>query len=200
MHLFVAHVVKSLDIVDRSILDHVLSCLGLPVCFRHTNFEHHAKVRLRLKLACRSWGTLDQRWVYLPCCRCLHELPGVTSQLYAANLKCVTSNPAQLLRAARSTSAKKTIGRTGAHRVLSCPGLLGWLRHAYVECLARVRLRFTLAAALGEPWTRDGWHSPRVSTEHDVYLPLCRHLHQLPGIRTPPPPLPLPPLPVVRMQ
>ena len=43
--------------------------------------------------------------LYLPWCRYLHELPDVTPQLYADNLKCVSSQPEQLLRAAWFTSA-----------------------------------------------------------------------------------------------
>ena len=35
LHLFVADVVKSFDTVDRTILDRVLSSLGLPGWFRH---------------------------------------------------------------------------------------------------------------------------------------------------------------------
>ena len=42
--------------------------------------------------------------LYLPWCKYLDELPDVTPQLYADNLKCVSSNPEQLLRAARFTS------------------------------------------------------------------------------------------------
>ena len=51
VHLFVADVVKSFDTVDRTILDRVLSSLGLPGWFRHTYFEYHAHVRMRFKLA-----------------------------------------------------------------------------------------------------------------------------------------------------
>ena len=40
--------------------------------------------------------------------------------------------------------------------VLSSLGLPGWFRYAYFEYHAHVRLRFKLAAGLGEPWTRDG--------------------------------------------
>ena len=43
--------------------------------------------------------------LYLPWCRCLTELPDVSPQLYADNLKCVSSQPEQLLRAARFTFA-----------------------------------------------------------------------------------------------
>ena len=43
--------------------------------------------------------------LYLPLCMYLHELPDVTPQLYADNLKCVSSNPERLLRAAQFTSA-----------------------------------------------------------------------------------------------
>ena len=42
---------KSFDTVDRSILDRVLSSLGLPGWFRHAFFEHHAHVWLHFKLA-----------------------------------------------------------------------------------------------------------------------------------------------------
>ena len=42
VHLFVADVVKSFDTVDRSILDRVLSSLGLPDWFRHAYFQYHA--------------------------------------------------------------------------------------------------------------------------------------------------------------
>ena len=51
VHLFVADVIKSFDTVDRTILDRVLSSLGLPGWFRHVEFEYHLHVRLRFKLA-----------------------------------------------------------------------------------------------------------------------------------------------------
>ena len=51
LHLFVATVVKSFDAADRKILDRVLSSLGLLGWFRHADFEYHAHVRLRFKLA-----------------------------------------------------------------------------------------------------------------------------------------------------
>ena len=41
VHLFVADVIKSFDTVDRTILDRVLSSLGLPGWFRHAYFEYH---------------------------------------------------------------------------------------------------------------------------------------------------------------
>ena len=43
--------------------------------------------------------------LYLPWCRYLCELPDVSPQLYADNLKCVSTRPEQLLRAAQFTSA-----------------------------------------------------------------------------------------------
>ena len=48
---FIADVVKSLDTVDRTVLDRVLSRLWLPGWFRHAYFEYHAHARLRFKLA-----------------------------------------------------------------------------------------------------------------------------------------------------
>ena len=48
-----------------------------------------------------------------------------------------------------------TVDRGVLDRVLSSLGLPAWLRHAYFEYHSHVRLRFKLAAGLGEPWTRD---------------------------------------------
>ena len=42
---------------------------------------------------------------HLPWCRYLDQLPDVSPQLYADNLKCVSSRPEQLLRAAQFTSS-----------------------------------------------------------------------------------------------
>ena len=120
VHLFVADVVKSFDTVDRGVLDRVLSSLGLPAWFRHVYFQYHAGVRLRFKLAVglgESWtrdGGIPQGCnlsmmfivaLYLPWCRYLDQLPDVSPQLHADNLKCVSSRPEQLLRAAQFTSA-----------------------------------------------------------------------------------------------
>ena len=119
VHVFVADVIKSFDIVDRGILERVLSSLGLPGWFRHAYFEYHAHVRLRFKLA----SGLGQSWtrdggilqgcplsmmfivaLYLPWCRYLSAQDGVRPQLYADNLKCVSRDPGLLLRAARFTT------------------------------------------------------------------------------------------------
>ena len=130
VHLFVADVVKSFDTVDRGILDRVLSSLGLPAWFRHAYFQYHAGVRLRFKLAVglgEPWtrdGGIPQGCplsmmflvaLYLPWCRYLGELPDVSPQLYADNLKCVSTRPEQLLRAAQFTSAYvKLVGQEPA--------------------------------------------------------------------------------------
>ena len=127
VHLFVADVVKSFDTVARGILDSILSSLGLPEWFRHAYFEYHAHVRLRFKLAAglgEPWtrdGGIPQGCplsmmfivaLYLPWCRYLGELPDVSPQLYADNLKCVSTWPEQLLRAAQVTSAHvKLVGQ-----------------------------------------------------------------------------------------
>ena len=119
VHLFVADVVKSFDTVDRTILDRVLSSLGLPGWFRHAYFEFHSLVRLRFKLA----AGLGQPWtrdggipqgcplsmmfivaLYLPWCRYLSAQVGVQPQLYADNLKCLSRDPELLLHAARFTT------------------------------------------------------------------------------------------------
>ena len=115
LHLFVADVVKSLDTVDRKILDRELS----PGWFRHAYFEYHAHVRLRFKLASglgEPWtrdGGIPQGCplsmmfivaLYLPWCRYLAAHRGVQPQLYADNLKCVSRDPGLLLHAARFTT------------------------------------------------------------------------------------------------
>ena len=100
-------------------VDRVLSSLVLPAWFRHAYFQDHAGVRLRFKLAAglgESWtrdGGIPQGCplsmmfivaLYLPWCRYLDQLPDVSPQLYADNLKCASSGPEQLLRAAQFTS------------------------------------------------------------------------------------------------
>ena len=82
VHIFVADVFKSFDTVDRGILDCVLSLLGLPGWFRHAYFEYHARVRLRFKR-----------------CRQLESFQGIKRQLYADNLKCVSSSDDDLFEA-----------------------------------------------------------------------------------------------------
>ena len=65
-------------------------------------------------------------------------------------------------------------------RVLSSLGLPAWFRHAYFEYHAHVRLRFKLAAGLGEPWTRDGGIPQGCPLSMmfivALYLPWCRYL------------------------
>ena len=49
-----------------------------------------------------------------------------------------------------------TVDRGVLDRVLGSLGLPDWFRYVYFEYPAHVRLRFKLAAGLGERWTRDG--------------------------------------------
>ena len=119
VHIFVADVVKSFDTIDCSILDRVLSSLGLPAWFRHAYFEYHSHVRLRFKLAAglgQPWtrdGGIPQGCLlsmmfivafFLPWCRYLDAQYGVSPKLYADNLKCVFRDSDVLLRAARFTT------------------------------------------------------------------------------------------------
>ena len=73
-----------------------------------------------------------------------------------------------------------TVDRGVLDAVLSSLGLPGWFRHAYFEYHAHVRLRYKLAAGLGEPWTRDGGilQGCPLSMMFIValYLPWCRYL------------------------
>ena len=119
VHLFVADVIKSFDMVDRAILDRVLSGLGLPGWFRQAYFEFHSHVQLRFKLAAglgQPWtgdGGIPQECplnmmffvaLYFLWCRYLGAQDGVHPQLCADNLKCVSRDPGLLLRAARFTA------------------------------------------------------------------------------------------------
>ena len=86
-------VIQSVDTVDRSILDGVLSSLGLPAWFRHACFEDHSHVRLRFfELAAglgKSWtgdGGIPQGCqlsmmfivaLYLPWCKYMAAQEGV---------------------------------------------------------------------------------------------------------------------------
>ena len=55
LHVMVADVIKSVDTVDRSILDCALGRLGLPNWFRRAYFSFHSRVRLWFKLAA-AWA------------------------------------------------------------------------------------------------------------------------------------------------
>ena len=106
----------------------MLGRLGLPVWFRHAYFEYHAKVRLRFNLSCgvgQAWtrdGGIPQGCplsmifivaLHLPWCRHLDTFRGVKPQLYADNLKCVSSDDDDLLEAARFTNNYiKLVGQT----------------------------------------------------------------------------------------
>ena len=73
-----------------------------------------------------------------------------------------------------------TVDRGNLDSVLSSLGLPAWFRHAYFEYHAHVRLRFKLAAGLGEPWTRDGGIHQECPLSMmfivALYLPWCRYL------------------------
>ena len=79
-----------------------------------------------------------------------------------------------------------TVDRGVLDSVLSSLGLPGWFRHAYFEYHAHVRLRFKLAAGLGEPWTRDGGIPQGCPLSMmfivALYLPWCRYLSAQVGV------------------
>ena len=78
------------------------------------------------------------------------------------------------------------------HRsILDCTlgrlGLPDWFRKVYFSFHSQVRLRFKLAAGLGEPWCRDGG-IPQCCPLSMVfivalYVPWCRRLESLPDIK-----------------
>ena len=73
-----------------------------------------------------------------------------------------------------------TVDRGILDCVLSSLGLPAWFRHVYFEFHLHVRLRFKLAAGLGEPWTRDGGIPQGCPLSMmfvvALYLPWCRFL------------------------
>ena len=79
-----------------------------------------------------------------------------------------------------------TVDREILDSVLSSLGLPAWFRHAYFEYHAHVRLRFKLAAGLGEPWTRDGGIPQGCPLSMmfivALYLPWCRYLSSQVGV------------------
>ena len=65
--------------------------------------------------------------------------------------------------------------------------LLVWFRKVYFSFHSQVRLRFNLAAGLGEPWCRDGG-IPQGCPLSMVFIvalhvPWCRHLESLPDVK-----------------
>ena len=63
----------------------------------------------------------------------------------------------------------------------------GWFRHAYFELHSHVRLRFKLAASLGQPWTRDGGIPQECPLSMmftvALYLPWCKYLGSQVGVQ-----------------
>ena len=80
-----------------------------------------------------------------------------------------------------------TVDRGVLDLVLTCLGLPGWFRHAYFEFHSHVRLRFKLAAGLGQPWTRDGGIPQGCPLSMmfivALHLPWCRYLGAQVGVQ-----------------
>ena len=80
-----------------------------------------------------------------------------------------------------------TVDRSILDCALGRLGLPDWFRKAYFSFLSQVRLRFKLAACLGEPWCRDGG-TPQGCPRSMVfivalYVPWCRYLDSLPDVK-----------------
>ena len=77
-----------------------------------------------------------------------------------------------------------TVDRSILDCALGRLGLPDWFRKVYLSLHSRVRLRFKLAAGLGEPWCRDGGVPQgcplSVIFVVALYVPWCRHLDSLP--------------------
>ena len=155
VRIFVADVVKSFDTVDRGILGYFLSRLGLPGWF-----WHHVRVRLRFKLSCglgEAWtrdGGIPEGCplsmifivaLYLPWCGQLESFLGVEPQIYADNLKCVSSDDDDLLEAARFTNTY--IRLVGQARAPSKCVLLS------TSALVRGPMKEWVLSDAGDKWT-----------------------------------------------
>ena len=109
LHVLVADVMKSYDIVDRFILDCSLGRLGLPSWFRKVYFSFHSQARSGFKLAAVPGWCIPQGCplsmvfivaLYVPWYWKLEAIPGVKPQLYANNLKCSAGCPRALFAVA----------------------------------------------------------------------------------------------------
>ena len=80
-----------------------------------------------------------------------------------------------------------TVDRSILDCVLGRLGLPAWFRGVYFSFHNQVRLRFKLAAGLGEPWCRDGGIPQGCPLSMvfivALYVPWCRHLESLPDIK-----------------
>ena len=80
-----------------------------------------------------------------------------------------------------------TVDRSILDCALGRLGLPGWFRKVCFSFHSQVRLRFKLAAGLGEPWCRDGGipQGCPLSTvfKEALYVPWCRHLDALPDVK-----------------
>ena len=80
-----------------------------------------------------------------------------------------------------------TVDRSILDCVLGRLGLPDWFRRVYFSFHGQVRLRFKLAAGLGEPWSRDGGIPQGCPLSMvfivALYVPWCRHLESLPDIK-----------------
>ena len=80
-----------------------------------------------------------------------------------------------------------TVDRSIFDCALGRLGLPDWFRRVYFSFHSHVRLRFKLAAGLGEPWCRDGGIPQGCPLSMvfivALYVPWCRHLESLPDIK-----------------
>ena len=80
-----------------------------------------------------------------------------------------------------------TVDRSILDCTLGRLGLPVWFRKVYFSSHSQVRLRFKLAAGLGEPWCRDGGIHQGCPLSMvfivALYVPWCRHLESLPDVK-----------------
>ena len=80
-----------------------------------------------------------------------------------------------------------TVDRSILDSVLGRLGLPDWFRKVYFSFHSHVRLRFKLAAGLGEPWCRDSGIPQGCPLSMvfivALYVPWCRHLESMPDIK-----------------
>ena len=80
-----------------------------------------------------------------------------------------------------------TVDRSILDCALGRLGLPDWFRKVYFSFHSQVRLRFKLAAGLGEPWCRDGGISQGCPLSKvfivALCVPWCRHLDALPDVK-----------------
>ena len=165
---------------------------------RHTSCPHHHHHHLLL-VAYRLWASFRlghlREWVEGWLLKCVYSLGNGLSSVEAwfstaLDIEEVLSGIGgdQLhVMVADVIKSFDTVDRSILNCALGRLGLPDWFRKVYFSFHSQVRLRFKLAAGLGQPWCRDGGIPQGCPLSMvfivALYVPWCRHLESLPDVK-----------------